>query len=331
MPVHHRLAAVAGTSLVALASLAGVSAAATNHPATAPTAAARRGQAASSTAAAALLAQKLEANQKYPYSQVTLAIPRLAIKGVSASESTLVDGLRIVTDTPKAVKGKPAAGKVDVLYKGTDLGELRVIGSNLYLLANVAKWDALPIKLKPATKQELAAIDTSFGERWFEISATTLSQMARSSGSSSAGVGGALGALQNPAGLQSSSEAALTGLLKGLTITKKPAAGGNVSFRASGSLQSLASSGAAAFSTIEKSLGIAGKSVTKVKAAKGSYTLVVTTAAHNAYVSSILLAIGVNGKGSMDLSIAYAHADEPVVAPAGAKVLTKQTLSQLGF
>lgn len=323
MPARHRLVAVTGASLAAVGSLGGV-AAATTHV----RAATRLHRAAPN--AAALLVQKLEANQRYPYTQFTLALPKLTGKGITAADSAVATGIRIVVDAPKPTKAVAQSAQVALFYKTTALGELRVIKNNLYLLLNVAKFTTLPLKFSASTKQQLSTVDTVFGERWFELPVTTLGQLAHSK--SGASLNSGLKAVQDPLAVQTTAEASLAKMIAALPVTRSAAPGGNQTFRSAGTLQSLASKAGSVISAIDKSaLGSAAKPVTSLGKAKGTYSAVFTTADHGAFVNHILLAVGAAGQGSINFSISYAHAIQPVVAPKGAKVLTKQSLAQFGL
>jgi hypothetical protein len=315
------LRSVAAAAVVSLTSFSGLSLAGVSTAATRATAA--------PSGIGALIAEKLEANGKYPYTQVTLALPRIAVKGVSAEQAALVTGLRIVVDAARAAKPAAATAKLDVLYKTTDLGQLRFVGGNLYLRANIAKWSVLPVHWSKSTVQELSSVDVAFGERWLEVTASTLASLEKKSADPAV--------LKRLSGSTSAMNTALSGALakfvKGVTFTQTAAPNGNLAFRASGPLQTLADNGAAAISAIEQSLpaGTVKSTLPAPGKVKGSYTLVLSTAAAGAYISNITLAIGVPGTGSLTFVVAYGHAVEPVGAPTGATVITPQDLSGMGL
>ncbi len=322
MRVHKLAAAGAAACLVTVSGLVTAGAASAARPAGRPQpGSSKLAHAATSPSGVdQLVVTKLEANSKYPYTQITLAVPALAAKGVSAEEAAITEGLRIVIDSSNSASPSTAAAKVDIFYKGVLLGEVRVIGGNLYVFLDSAKWSALPLHFSKATTAELNQIDVAFGERWLEIPASALSKL--SPGAKK---------LSSPAQVDGDAVAALTQLLDGINLTESSAPGGNLAFSAGGSLQTLAVNFTAAADALEKQIGTKSAKLSKLtsKPPTGTFSLKMTTAGGGAYLGAISLGVDVTGKGggSGTVQLGFAHAVEPVAVPAGAKVIPPSILA----
>lgn len=314
-----RLAVIGGAT--AVVALSGLSAAGAAEPA------ARHAGAPSAGNIARTVAEKLAANEKYAYAQLTLAIPALAGKGVSAEDAAITEGLRLVLLTAPGAPGKTASSEVAVDYKSVQLAQLRSVGGNFYARLNTAQWSALPLHLSKSTTASIEGIDVAFGERWLELPASALAtaekKLQHTTPSSPV-----MKELGSPAALEQFGVRAATGLLAAVPLTQSPAAGHNLSFAASGSLASLAASEISALDAIAKGLGEKPVAAPK-KAEAGTYTLHMSTGGAGAYLAGVTLGLDVAGQGSLTLRMSFSHLAEPFGAPPGAKLVPSSLLGSL--
>lgn len=289
---------------------------------------------ASSASAARSALQKLTANDAFPYTQLDIRLPRVSGPGVTAREATLVTGLELVVATEQAAKqGQPAASELSVYYRGTELGELRALGGNLYVLLDVAHWAALPVQWGASAKKELSAVDLALGERWFELSGAMLKGLgAKLKGLGARGatssVPSALGQVGlSPAALRNLVLTAVTKLADGMGWAEAPSAGGNLAFSAHGTLKSLAGEAL----SVSKALHLSTGQPQASSVPQGTYSVLMTTADAGRYIGHVDIGLEAVARGSLSLSLAFAHATEPVAAPQGAKLVTPQMLSGMGL
>ena len=286
-------------------------------------------QATPSVAARAAI-QKLTANNAFPYTQLSLRVARLSGAGVPPRYVTLATGLELVVASQQGGKQDPMGSEaLSVYYKGTALGQFRVVKGNAYVLLDVAHWTALPLRWGASAQKTLSSLDLAVGERWFELPGPLLKQM-EAQGSASLSVPSVIKrAGSSPAALRNLVVSAMTKLVGGLDLKEAPSGGGNLTFSANGSLKSLAGDAL----SIGRALHMTGAPgpTALAKVPQGTYSLVMSTADAGRYVANVNFALQVAGKGSVDLTVALAHAVEPVVAPQGAKVVTPQMLSGLGI
>ena len=265
---------------------------------------------ASGANAAKVAVGKLAANGSYPYTQLVVSVPKLSGAKVTAQDAALATGLRFVVASEKSHRG--AAG-LTVYYKSAELGQLRTLGGNVYVLADVAKWQALPMRWGAAAKKELSAIDVVAGERWFELTGATLEQL------------GGKGATSSIGPLSTALRTWASKLVGSLGFTEIHTAGGNLAFSAQGTFMSLRPELVGLAALIGKAMHTAGPYTSTDP--KGTYSLRMSTAAAGRYISDMRIALRAADKNSVTLSVTFAHAREPVTAPQGAKVVTPSALS----
>jgi hypothetical protein len=280
---------------------------------------------ASTTTAAQVAARALAANNAYPYTQLSITVPQLSGPGVPAWGTKLATGLKLVVASQQAVPGRSAAGELTVYYLGTELGQVRAVGGNLYVLADVAHWSSLPVPWGASGKSELSTIDLAVGERWFELQAATVKRLEGTTAASSPlrQVG------PSPAALRNLVATAAAKFVGGLSFKEAPSAGGNFTFSAHGALQALAANALAAGRALHLTTasGLPKGDVVP----NGTWSLVMSTTAAGRYIAHVGMGLQAARKGSISLSLAFAHAVEPVVTPSGAKVVTPSMLSGMGL
>lgn len=299
----------AAASLIALSGLAVTGA-------VGATAATPSGTAPGASGISRLVAAKLAANEKYRYTQLTLSIPEVAGKGVSAESAAISKGLRIVLLGARSGPGTKSNSELALYYKAAQLGQLRDVGGNLYVLLNTAKWSVLPVRWSKSATAGLAKIDVAFGERWLEVPAASLAALQKRFQR----VSPATTELDSPAALEQLAVVGATGLLARIPLTESPASGHNLAFTGSGSLVTLQANVIAAFHAIGKQLGQKPIKAT-TKADAGTFTLRMSTGRAGAYLASITLGIDATGKGTAVLHMSFTHLPEPLGAPAGAKII----------
>ena len=283
--------------------------------------------------AGAIVLQKLLANQSYPYTQVSIGVPRLVGRGVGREEWEIVTGMHLVVDEPRpAPHAKHTPSQLDIYYRKANLFELRSVGGNLYLWADVRNWFGVPALWTPSARRVVAILDLGYGERWFSASQATLEKLVRQAAAHTP-LAGELGHMPaNPTAVEAGLASALGGLLASLSFHESAAAGGNFVFRSSGSLQSLANDLSGFVASIGKA--VPGAPATPAASqglgavvAKGSYTLVVSTGGHGAYASTVELSVGIAGTGSVTVDVAFTHAAKPVVAPRHATAIPTEVFT----
>lgn len=285
---------------------------------TAPTATAQ-------ASAAASAIQKLVANNAYPYTNLSIRVPRFSGVG-TAKYAKLLTGLDLTVSSQKTSK-PGGAGELSVSYAGVELGQFRFVGGNAYVLLDVSHWADLPVSWGASAKQGLGSLDLAFGERWFELPGTLVKRLEAKAGSSSS-FSPVLGhAVTSPAALRQLSVQVVTKFIAGLDLTESPLPGGNDSFSAHGSLASLEGH----FLSVARSLHVPGLPAQVSQAPRGTYSVVMATAGAGRYIARVDLGVQVQGKGALELAIAFAHAPEPVTAPQGATVVTPSMLAGMGL
>ena len=286
---------------------------------------------ASGASVAKVVVEKLAANNSYAYTQLVVSVPRLSGAGVTARDAALVTGLRLVVASEKSHQG---AAELGVYYKRPELGQFRVLNGDLYVLLDVANWSVLPVQWSASVKKQLSSADVAIGERWFELTSTTLKKLETKGAASlpSAVAPVIKGIGSSPAAFRAMAVRWVSELVGSLDFTETPLAGGNLVFLAQGTLESLATKLSGLASSIGKALHAAPPTLPSTSTVpKGTYSLQMSTAAAGRYISRVRIALQVVGRGSVALSVTFAHAPEPVVAPQGAKVITPSALSGMGF
>ena len=283
---------------------------------------------ASTSVAARAAVQKLTANNAYPYTQLSLRVPRLSGAGVPPRYATLMAGLELVVASEQAGKQDPMGSEaLSVYYKGTALGQLRAVNGNAYVLLDVAHWAALPLQWGASAQKTLSSLDLAVGERWFELPSPMLKRLEAQGAASSSVPSVIKRAGASPAAFRNLLVGAVSKLVGGLDLKEAPSGGGNLTFSANGSLKGLASDA----SSVGRALHMTGVPGLTAPTNQGTYSLVMSTTAAGRYIAHINFGLQVAGKGSVTLSLAFTHAVEPVVAPQGAKVVTSQMLSGMGL
>lgn len=284
----------------------------------------------SAAVAARAAVQKLTANNDYPYTQLSVGVPRFSGAGFPSKYATLVRGLKLVVDSQQATKQDPmGSGELSAYYKGTELGQLGAVNGNAYVLLDVAHWAALPLQWTASEQKTLSALDLAVGERWFEVPGPMLKRL-EAQGTASLSVPAVVKrAGSSPAAFHNLVVGAIAKLVGGLDLTETPSAGGNLTFSAAGSLKGLANNALSVGKALHMTWVPGPAAQTKVP--QGTYSLVMSTAAEGRYIAHIDFGLQVAGKGSVDLTLSLAHAVEPVTAPQSAKVVTSQMLSSMGL
>lgn len=256
----------------------------------------------------------LEANTSFPYTQVSLRIPRLSGPGVPAQETAVVTRLDVVLSTQRQAKhGQTAPSEIVISYKGQQLGQIRYAGNRVYVLLDVAHWASLPIGWNASTRAKLNDLNLAFGERWFEVPAATVAKMAPK------GVG-----TVTPSKIRGVVTGAIGKLVGSLDLSEVPLPGGNERFAERGALSSLAG----VLSRAAKALHATAPLSTGMP--QGTYYLSMSTAGAGRYMAKVEMAIATDQGQSFTAELAFTHAAVPVVAPANAVVVTPSMLASLG-
>jgi hypothetical protein len=257
----------------------------------------------------------LGANTSFPYTQVSLRIPRLSGPGVPAQETAVVTGLDVVVSTQRQAKhGQMAPSEISVSYRGQQLGQIRYVANRIYAFLDVAHWASLPIGWNASTRAKLNDLNLAFGGRWFEVPTSTVAKMAPK------GAG-----TVTPSKIRGIVTDTIGKLVGSLDLSEVPLPGGNERFAERGSLSSLTG----AFSQVAKALH-ATAPTSAAGMPQGTYFLSMSTAGAGRYIADVEMAIATDQGQSFTAELAFTHAAVPVVTPANAVVVTPSMLASLG-
>jgi len=200
--------------------------------------------------------------------------------------------------------------QVSIVFQGQSLLDVRVVGTNLFLRADVAALASIPGTNIPAT--DLAAAELLLGGRWFEVSESLITSYLPTTTISAA-----------QANREVADARAVLDALSALierTPYKTLSGGG---YSQTGTLNS-----------VEKALvpvisQIAAKPI-QTPLTKGTYTLRFTMSGSTATGGSVsITAPSSGGSATVGVHAAITHDSTAVVAPAGATVITRALLTQL--
>lgn len=265
----------------------------------------------------AVAVQKLEANANFPYTQVSLHVPRISGPGLPAQEAAVVTGLDIVLSSQRQAQ----RSELSVSWRGQQLGQVRYVGKDIYVMLDVAHWASLPLKLSASARNELARVDLVLGERWFEVPATVV----RAAVAATKSLPPATKRLPSPTALRVLVTGALAKFAGSLDLSEAPLPGGNERFAERGTLGSLAGALSRADKALVARLGLA------TSAPNGTYYLQMSTAAGGQYMAQVEVAIAMAQKQSLTAELTFTHAASPVLAPANATLVTSSMLKGLGL
>jgi hypothetical protein len=189
--------------------------------------------------------------------------------------------------------------------------DIRADDSNVYVLVNVSALADIPGVNLPAS--ELSALQLVIGGRWFELPKTLLDTYLPNSASAKAA------SIKDQADEQKILDA-LSTVIADTKYTTLP----NGGYSETGTLESIVK---ALLPAID---AISGKTVPS-SPVKGTYTLSVTASGSTATGASISITApsGTTGNATIGLQATIAHANDGVVAPTGATVITPSLLKGL--
>lgn len=266
----------------------------------------------------------LEANSGFPYTQVTLRLPRVSGPGVQAREAGFVTGLDVVLSTQRPhERGQPAPVELSVAYRGQQLAQARYVGKDVYVLLDVARWGSLPLALGASTRAKLNELNLAFGERWFEVPSATLAKLTAKTTRRFKPV--------SPAGLRGLATGAVAKLAGGLDPSEEPLPGGNERFAERGTLGSLASAAAQTAQALHLAPAPSAPTASTASVPQGTYYLAMTTAAGGRYMAKVEVAIATAKRQSVTAELAFTHVARPVAVPANATVVTSSMQSSIGL
>lgn len=194
-----------------------------------------------------------------------------------------------------------------LIHTGTQtLADLRVINSNVYVMANISAVASIPGVTLPAA--QIAPLQLLFGGRWFELPKSLIASISPTPTSSSTA--------------QANREAAfarrifdeLSKLISNTASTSLP----NGGYSQTGTLASVLK---AISPTIDS---LSGKALPP-RSVKGTYTLTVTASGTTATGGSITVtapSASSHASDSVSLHVTAAHAKVSIVAPTGVTVIT---------
>jgi predicted small secreted protein len=203
-----------------------------------------------------------------------------------------------------------ANAEVIVNAGGAPVVDVRDISGTLYVEVNVSALNNIPTVNLSST--DLAAAQLLLGGRWFELPTSLLTSFSATSKISAE-------AAQEEAATKKIADA-----IEKVIDTSPSTTLSSGGFSETGSLQSIVT---AVLPTIES----LANNTEHPGAVKGSYTLVLNTSGSTATGASIKITApnGTQGNASVQLTATIAHANDDIVAPSGATVLTKSMLEGL--
>jgi hypothetical protein len=199
-----------------------------------------------------------------------------------------------------------------IINTGTQaIADIRMVDSNVYVLVNVSAVADIPGVNLPAG--ELSGLQLLMGGRWFELPKTLLDTYLPSGSSAKAA------SIKDQADEQKILDA-LSTVIADTKYTTLP----NGGYSETGTLESIVK---ALLPTID---AISGGTIPS-SPVKGTYTLSVTESGSTATGASISITApnGTTGNATIGLQATIAHANDSVVAPTGATIITPSLLKGL--